>query len=101
MAAKVKVAARLRPFINTEHPDNSVTVSPSEGSISVANLRNASERFKFSFTSCYDQSASQEEIFESDVRPLVDHVIRGLVCVPSIPSPVYLLQASCASRRRC
>ena len=84
MAAKVKVAARLRPFINTEHPDDAVIVSPPEGSISVSNLRNSNERFKFSFTSCYDQSASQEEIFETDVRPLVDHVFNGLEYVVRI-----------------
>ena len=81
MATKVKVAARLRPFINSENPDNAVIVSPTECTISIANLRNANERFKFSFTSCYDQSASQEEIFEKDVRPLVDHVLNGLVYV--------------------
>lgn len=81
MATKVKVAARLRPFINTEHPDDTVTVSPSEGSISIVNLRNSNERFKFSFTSCYDQTASQEQIFETDVRPLVEHVLNGLVYV--------------------
>ncbi|KAF8580927.1 kinesin-domain-containing protein [Ramaria rubella] len=80
MAAKVKVAARLRPFINTENPDTAVIVSPADGSISIANLRNANERFKFSFSSCYDQSASQEEIFTKDVRPLVDHVFNGLIC---------------------
>jgi kinesin family member 22 len=81
MATKVKVAARLRPLINSEHPDNAVIVSPTESTISIANLRNANERFKFSFSSCYDQSASQEEIFEKDVRPLVDHVVNGLVYV--------------------
>ena len=84
MATKVKVTARLRPFINTENPDDAVIVSSSEGSISIANPRNTNERFKFSFTSCYDQSASQEEIFEIDVRPLITHVFNGLEYVTRI-----------------
>lgn len=32
-----------------------------------------------SFTSCYDPSAPQEEIFEKDVRPLIDVVYTGVV----------------------
>ncbi|KAF8518380.1 kinesin-domain-containing protein [Hysterangium stoloniferum] len=80
MAAKVKVAARLRPFINTEPSDDTVIVSPEENTISVSNLRSANERFVFPFASCYDQAATQEEIFETDVKPLVDHVFGGLVC---------------------
>ena len=32
-----------------------------------------------SFTSCYDPAATQEEIFENDVRPLIDIVYNGVV----------------------
>jgi kinesin family protein 22 len=31
------------------------------------------------FTSCYDQDSTQEEIFEQDVRPLIDVVYSGVV----------------------
>ena len=31
------------------------------------------------FTSCYDQSSTQQQIFEQDVRPLVDVVYSGVV----------------------
>lgn len=31
------------------------------------------------FTSCYDPAATQEDIFENDVRPLIDVVYSGVV----------------------
>ena len=31
------------------------------------------------FSSCYDQASTQEEIFEKDVRPLIDVVFQGSV----------------------
>ncbi|KAJ6557848.1 P-loop containing nucleoside triphosphate hydrolase protein [Mycena capillaripes] len=40
--------------------------------IAVANPRDASQIFRFPFTSCYDSDATQAAIFEADVRPLVD-----------------------------
>ncbi|KIJ38885.1 hypothetical protein M422DRAFT_230962 [Sphaerobolus stellatus SS14] len=81
MAAKVKVSARLRPFVNNETSDDAVIVNPEEGTISISNPRpGATDRFKFSFTSCYDQSATQEEIFMRDVQPLIEHAFNGLVC---------------------
>ncbi|KAJ7500900.1 P-loop containing nucleoside triphosphate hydrolase protein [Mycena galericulata] len=40
--------------------------------IAVANPRDASQVFRFPFTSCYDADATQTAIFDADVRPLVD-----------------------------
>ncbi|KAJ7464998.1 kinesin-like protein [Mycena galericulata] len=40
--------------------------------IAVANPRDASQVFRFPFTSCYDADATQAAIFDADVRPLVD-----------------------------
>jgi len=31
------------------------------------------------FTSCYDQSSTQEEIFQNDVQPMIDVVFTGIV----------------------
>ena len=31
------------------------------------------------FTSCYDQDSTQDDIFEQDVRPLIDVVYSGVV----------------------
>ncbi|GJJ14872.1 hypothetical protein Clacol_009141 [Clathrus columnatus] len=79
-AREVKVVARLRPFISSECNDDSVEVFPRDGTISVVNPRSPSERFKFTFASCYDQTSTQEEIFLNEVQPLIDHVFEGLVC---------------------
>jgi hypothetical protein len=33
----------------------------------------------YSFPSCHDQDATQEQIFDKDVRPLLDMVFQGIV----------------------
>ncbi|KIM91711.1 hypothetical protein PILCRDRAFT_137751 [Piloderma croceum F 1598] len=89
----VKIAARLRPRINGEVDDDSIKVhttpstslsdpsssgSSSTSFISVTNPRDPSQVFKFPFTSCYDQSSTQEEIFNNDVQPMIDVVYSGV-----------------------
>ncbi|KAG5651643.1 hypothetical protein H0H81_007953 [Sphagnurus paluster] len=90
--AKIKIAARLRPKLHGELDDESIKVlhateeawgSSSGGNgrgsiISVTNPRDASQVFKFPFTSCYDQDATQEEIFRNDVQPMIDIVYSGV-----------------------
>ncbi|KAJ7697614.1 P-loop containing nucleoside triphosphate hydrolase protein [Mycena rosella] len=105
--AKVRIAARLRPRLAGEPTDDAVRIVHGEAScsnvstsnpntsgantsagsasgsgtfISVANPRDASQVFRFPFTSCYDAGSTQAELFEADVRPLVD-VARGGVTV--------------------
>ncbi|KAJ7443844.1 kinesin-like protein [Mycena latifolia] len=103
--AKVRIAARLRPRLpgeplddavqivhgeascgstsasNTSGPNTSAGSASAGGSfIAVANPRDASQVFRFPFTSCYDADSTQAELFEADVRPLVD-VARGGVTV--------------------
>ncbi|KAF7360127.1 Kinesin-like protein [Mycena venus] len=121
MSSKVKIAARLRPRLPGEPPDDggvrvchaensscstgansslpphdanansstgagpntsgSSTGSGASGSftgIAVANPRDASQIFRFPFTSCYDADATQEEIFNADVRPLIDVAWSGV-----------------------
>ncbi|KAJ7017169.1 kinesin-like protein [Mycena alexandri] len=46
--------------------------------IAVANPRDASQIFRFPFTSCYDADATQAAIFDADVRPLVDVALSGV-----------------------
>lgn len=38
------------------------------------------------FTSCYDQTSTQEDIFQADVEPLIDVVYSGVVSIKSIVS---------------
>ncbi|GLB45200.1 putative TRAFAC class myosin-kinesin ATPase superfamily, kinesin family protein [Lyophyllum shimeji] len=81
---KIKIAARLRPRLNGELDDESVKViraSDENGGssvISVTNPRDPSQVFKFPFSSCYDEDATQEEIFRNDVQPMIDVVYSGV-----------------------
>ncbi|KAJ7108792.1 P-loop containing nucleoside triphosphate hydrolase protein [Mycena epipterygia] len=95
-SAKVKIAARLRPILSGEPPDTAVRVvraepdssantsagsasaSSSSSFIAVANPRDATQVFRFPFTSCYDADSTQAELFEADVRPLIDVARQGV-----------------------
>ncbi|KAF8707454.1 TRAFAC class myosin-kinesin ATPase superfamily Kinesin family, partial [Rhizoctonia solani] len=76
MSAPVRIACRVRPFINSESQDDSVEVLDSS-SLSVVNPVDAGKRFRFNFTSVHGQDATQEQVFESDVRPLLPSVFTG------------------------
>ncbi|KXN84644.1 Kinesin-like protein KIF22 [Leucoagaricus sp. SymC.cos] len=84
---KTKIAARLRPPLPGEITDDNIAVHHSsdnsadstQGSyISVVNPRDVTQVFKFPFSSCYDHTSTQEEIFEIDVEPLLDVVYGGV-----------------------
>ncbi|KAI0067006.1 kinesin-domain-containing protein [Artomyces pyxidatus] len=80
-AHKVRIAARLRPPIAGELNDDGVRIVPSDDGLSaicVTNPRDPSQVFKFPFSSCYGHASRQEDIFEKDVRPLIDVVYSGV-----------------------
>ncbi|KAJ7060902.1 kinesin-like protein [Mycena amicta] len=97
-SAKVKVIARLRPRLNAEPADHGIRVCHAEpadtsGStastsnsaitstftgISVNNPRDPTQIFRFPFTSAYDAESTQESIFDTDVRPLLDVALSGV-----------------------
>lgn len=105
---KIKIISRLRPKIQGELDDDSVKVVHSSDEsgdslrgggnfITVQNPRDPTQIFKFlsvnflctievalyrihSFSSCYDQDSTQEEIYCNDVDPLLDIVYTGVVC---------------------
>ena len=83
---------------STSLSDPSSSGSSNTSFISVTNPRDLSQVFKFPcvvsrcyvicgdfiwvvfrFTSCYDQSSTQEEIFNNDVQPMIDVVYSGVV----------------------
>lgn len=80
-AHRIKIAARVRPRLEHEIDDEGIQVSHTPGSLScinVPNPRDLSQIFNFPLSSCYDQNSTQEEIFERDVRPLIDVVYSGV-----------------------
>ncbi|KAI8969759.1 kinesin-domain-containing protein [Trametes punicea] len=78
--SRVRIAARLRPPIPGEQHDNAIRVLRSESgsSIVVDNPRDPSQTFNYPFSSCYDESSTQDEIFQRDVRPLIDLAFSGM-----------------------
>ncbi|QRV90739.1 kinesin motor domain protein [Ceratobasidium sp. AG-Ba] len=76
MSASVRIACRVRPFINSEAQDDSVEVLDST-SVSVVNPQDAAKRFRFNFTSVHGQDATQDQVFDRDVLPLLANVFTG------------------------
>ncbi|KAG8745374.1 hypothetical protein FRC10_008233 [Ceratobasidium sp. 414] len=77
MSASVRIACRVRPFINSEARDDSVEVLD-DTSVSIINPQDVGKRFRFNFTSVHGQDATQEQLFDRDVLPLLGHVFSGL-----------------------
>ncbi|OJA15452.1 hypothetical protein AZE42_02215 [Rhizopogon vesiculosus] len=81
-AHKIKIAARLRPRLDHEIDDQGIQITHDQDEgpswICVPNPRDVTQIFRFPITSCYDQDSAQEDIFEQDVRPLIDVVYSGV-----------------------
>ncbi|KAB5591118.1 Kinesin motor domain containing protein [Ceratobasidium theobromae] len=86
MSAPVRIACRVRPFINSESRDDSVEVLD-DTCLSIVNPADAGKRFRFNFTSVHGQDATQEQVFERDVRPLLPSVFTGHVSGLELNSP--------------
>ncbi|KAJ2307544.1 hypothetical protein IWW54_004355 [Coemansia sp. RSA 2705] len=75
--SKIKVVCRVRPFLKSEKPDESVGVE-GDTVLRVTNPRDSSKDVKFNFDSCYGPKTEQDVIYRNDVRPLVETVFSGL-----------------------
>ncbi|EJC98206.1 kinesin-domain-containing protein [Fomitiporia mediterranea MF3/22] len=80
MATKICIAARLRPSIPGEIVDDAVGVQSDEDGafVMMSHPRDNNQRFKFPFSSCYGPESTQEEIYNNDVKPLLDIVFGGV-----------------------
>jgi hypothetical protein len=74
-AMSVRVVARVRPLLKSEHADDSIVeVCEAHGPnpdqrpsiVKIPNPKNTSENFSFQFNSVYGQHASQQEIFDAE-----------------------------------
>ncbi|KAJ1932077.1 hypothetical protein EC988_009575, partial [Linderina pennispora] len=74
---KIKVVCRVRPFLEAEQPDDSVSVEPNNV-LRVTNPRDASKDVEFNFDACYGPGETQEAIYQNDVEPLVDTIFTGM-----------------------
>ncbi|EME41978.1 hypothetical protein DOTSEDRAFT_72918 [Dothistroma septosporum NZE10] len=81
----VRVVARVRPLLENEiEKDVIVTASSAPGDktdsksiVRIPNPKKESELYSFQFSSVYDQTATQADIFDNEVSPTVKHLFKG------------------------
>ncbi|XP_023577461.1 kinesin-like protein KIF22 isoform X1 [Octodon degus] len=77
--ARVRVAVRLRPFLD----ETAGTSEPScvraidSCSLEVANWRNYQETLKYQFDAFYGERSSQQDIYAGSVQPILRHLLEG------------------------
>ena len=75
---KVDVFVRVRPRLPMEASDNDIVVCDDE--TNTITLKEDDRNQAFTFDRVYDQNASQEQLFQDCVVPIVDQVSRGMAC---------------------
>ncbi|KAF2746929.1 kinesin family protein-like protein [Sporormia fimetaria CBS 119925] len=85
----VRVVARIRPLLKNElDKDTIVTTDEADSGkaiptvLRIPNPKNEAESFRFQFNAVYDQDATQQQIFDSEVSSTVKHLFKGFdTCV--------------------
>ncbi|BFZ19092.1 hypothetical protein BsWGS_22131 [Bradybaena similaris] len=72
--SKVKVVVRVRPTLNS---DGEACVAVTGNKVSIQNLRNKAECLQYEFSSVYDESTTQSDIFNDCVQPLLNSTLKG------------------------
>nr|XP_040133045.1 kinesin-like protein KIF22 isoform X2 [Ictidomys tridecemlineatus] len=77
--ARVRVAVRLRPFVDgTSGTSESPCVRGIDScSLEVANWRNYQETLKYQFDAFYGEKSSQQDIYAGSVQPILRHLLEG------------------------
>ncbi|KAJ1923119.1 hypothetical protein IWQ60_006090 [Tieghemiomyces parasiticus] len=75
-STRIRILCRVRPFLKHETTDDCITLE--DRTVRIVNQRNPAEAFRYEFDACYDAQASQSDLFQRDVRPLVDNIFKGL-----------------------
>ncbi|XP_055994812.1 kinesin-like protein KIF22 [Sorex fumeus] len=77
--ARVRVAVRLRPFVDgpagTSEPP--CVRGLDSCSLEVANWRNHQETLKYHFDAFYGERSSQQDIYAGSVQPILRHLLEG------------------------
>ncbi|KAG1463310.1 hypothetical protein G6F56_005310 [Rhizopus delemar] len=67
----VRVALRVRPFLEKEESKNYITFTPEQPHVII------NQRTPFTFDHVYSPFVSQEEVYQSAIRPLFEQFIKG------------------------
>ncbi|XP_032011623.1 kinesin-like protein KIF22 isoform X1 [Hylobates moloch] len=77
--ARVRVAVRLRPFVDgTAGASDSPCVRGMDScSLEIANWRNHQETLKYQFDAFYGERSTQQDIYAGSVQPILRHLLEG------------------------
>uniref|UniRef100_A0A8C6QHU4 Kinesin-like protein n=1 Tax=Nannospalax galili TaxID=1026970 RepID=A0A8C6QHU4_NANGA len=77
--ARVRVAVRLRPFVDGAAGANEPPCvrGIDSCSLEVANWRNYQETLKYQFDAFYGERSSQQDIYAGSVQPILRHLLEG------------------------
>ncbi|XP_016010587.1 kinesin-like protein KIF22 [Rousettus aegyptiacus] len=77
--ARVRVAVRLRPFVDeTAGANGTFCVRGLDScSLEIANWRNHQETLKYQFDAFYGERSSQQDIYAGSVQPILRHLLEG------------------------
>ncbi|XP_042638162.1 LOW QUALITY PROTEIN: kinesin-like protein KIF22 [Orycteropus afer afer] len=77
--ARVRVAVRLRPFVDgTAGANDAPCVQGLDScSLEIANWRNHQETLKYQFDAFYGERSSQQDIYAGSVQPILRHLLEG------------------------
>uniref|UniRef100_A0A3Q3GFJ1 Kinesin-like protein n=1 Tax=Labrus bergylta TaxID=56723 RepID=A0A3Q3GFJ1_9LABR len=77
--SRVRVAVRLRPCVGNSHEkDEGPCVRGLDSqNLEIVNWRNATETVKYQFDVFHAEQTTQQEVFRSSVKPILQHVLNG------------------------
>ncbi|XP_037669516.1 kinesin-like protein KIF22 [Choloepus didactylus] len=77
--ARVRVAVRLRPFVDgtAGANDSSCVRGLDSCSLEIANWRNHQETLRYQFDAFYGERSSQQDIYAGSVQPILKHLLEG------------------------
>ncbi|XP_059978692.1 kinesin-like protein KIF22 isoform X2 [Lagenorhynchus albirostris] len=77
--ARVRVAVRLRPFVDgaAGESDTPCVRGLDSCSLEIANWRNHQETLKYQFDAFYGERSSQQDIYAGSVQPILRHLLEG------------------------
>ncbi|EGD83646.1 hypothetical protein PTSG_04253 [Salpingoeca rosetta] len=75
-SGNVRVAVRVRCVLEHEQ-DEELCLTQADKAIQLYNWKSPTDTLKFRFDACYNEEASQKEIFMGEVKPLLDLPLKG------------------------
>ncbi|XP_007499480.1 kinesin-like protein KIF22 [Monodelphis domestica] len=77
--ARVRVAVRLRPFVEeaSSTSESSCVRGLDSCSLEIANGRNSQETLKYQFDAFYGETSTQQDIYVGFVQPILRHLMNG------------------------